>query len=228
MESLFTQHAPKRGRLVLMLVGSLVIHGGWVGIGALFVQPPPKVDVDWLPPGDGDPNPPARPPEIIPPVEMNPEPTAKPDVIEPEFLAPLAPADVPDFVEPSKPSPHQQRTAVKPAVARTNSAVRSNFSAPSVPGSGTIGVPSGNTAAGTSAVPWVMPHPPYPAFLRNSPSVSVTVRITTDAAGQVSNVAVARSTGNAALDAYTVSRVRGTWHGPANSSRVTEFTYQLR
>ena len=229
MESLFTQHVPRRGRLVLMLAGSLVIHGGLVGIGALFVQPQPdKVIVDWTPPGDGDLDGPSLPPEVTPPTKTNSEPTATPDVVEPEVLVSPAPADVPDFSEPSTPTPRQQRTAVKPAVARTNSAARSNPSAPVAPGSGIAGVPVGNPAAGVSAVPWVMPHPPYPAFLRNSPAVSITVRITTDAAGQVSNVVVARSTGNAALDAYTVSRVRGSWHGPANSSRNTEFVYQLR
>ena len=90
-----------------------------------------------------------------------------------------------------------------------------------------VGVPNGNPVAGSSTVPWVMPHPPYPAFLRNLPSVSVTVRITTDSSGQISNVVIARSTGNAALDTYTVSRVRGSWHGPANASHTTEFIYQL-
>ena len=229
MESLFARHVPKRGRIAVMLVGSLVIHGGLVGIGALFRQPQPdKVDVSWVPPGDGDPTAPSLPPEIAPPVDANPEPTATPNVIEPDVYAPPVPADVQNFAEPPDPTPRQRHATTKPTAAvRANNAIRST-STSAVPGSGTASVPGGNLASGTTAAPWVMPHPPYPASLHSASAVSVTVRITTDAAGRIADVVVARSTGNAALDMYTISRVRGTWHGPANASRTTEFVYQLR
>ena len=230
MEFLFARHTPKRGHVALMLVGSLVFHGGLVGVAALFMQPPPdKVFVEWTPPGDGDPTSPGLPPEVVLPTDTTPEPTTTPDVLAPEIPAPPVPMDEPDFADAAAPTPRQQRTAVKPVTtARMSSVVRSASSASTAPGNGITGTPSSNPAAGVSAIPWVMPHPPYPAFLRGLSAVSVTVRITTDAAGRISDVAIARSTGNAALDAYTVGRVRGTWRGPANASRTTEFVYQLR
>ncbi len=229
MESLFARHAPKRGRVAGMLVGSLVFHGGLVGIGALFTQPQPdKVDVSWVPPGDGDPTAPSLPPEIAPPVDANPETTATPDVLAPEVFVPPTPADVQDFAQPPDPTARQRHPTAKPTTAVRTSSTKRSASLPAAPGSGMAGVPNGNPATGVAAAPWFMPHPPYPASLRSASAASVTVRITTDAAGRIADVFVARSTGNAALDAYTISRVRGTWHGPANASRTTEFVYQLR
>ena len=53
------------------------------------------------------------------------------------------------------------------------------------------------------------------------------MQITTDAFGNVSDVAIVRSAGNAVLDAATRSYVRANWKGPANASRTTEFVYQI-
>ena len=207
-----------------MLVGSLVVHGGLIGIGALFVQPPPShVDLDFDPEPEG-----AYPTPISvtePPPESaadltsiaTPDPAVKSDATPPS----VNPEET--FAEPSPPTSHRQ-TAAQIVVPVRASSVRPTSVTTGV---GPVSVPGSNPGVGAAA--WVMPHPPYPVTFHNS-SVrgTTTVRITTDAMGAVSNVVVVQSAGNLALDAHTVRYVRENWHGPANASRTTQFVYQVR
>lgn len=228
MESLFARQAPKRQGVLLMVAGSLVFHGGLVGIGALFVPAPSKepVVVDWIPMDEGG-NP--TPVSVVEPpqqIEVNTEPTATPDVAEPTADTPPL-VDDPVFAEPFTPAPHQR------VVVRTAAAPRNSMSRPfsQVPG---VVVSTASNAPGMglgSSIPsaWTMPHPPYPSRLHGAPATGVTtVRITTDAAGRITDVVIVQSAGNPVLDAHTVSYVRANWRGPANASRTTQFVYQLR
>lgn len=228
MESLFARHVPKRGRVALMLAGSLVLHGGLVGIGALFVQPPPPSVEEWFPiPTDEGPTPiSVQEPAARPDIETGP--TATPENVDATPFTPPPVDVIPPFAEPATPPPARQKVAVKPMTAtRTATARTASASATALPGSG---LPGGtNGSPGVRAMPWVMPHPPFPAFARQSITPGMTrLRITTDAAGRVTNVVVEQSTGKSALDAYTVSYVRENWRGPANAARTTEFVYQIR
>lgn len=228
MESLFARYTPKRGRVFLMLAGSLLAHGGLVGIGALLTPPVlPDVVVDWpVQEAEGP-----APMKVIDPVEQLPSvdvgPTATPEVVPTVVSTPPPMLDEPVFAEPSSPTP-RLKTVVRPRTTAQTLATYASSSAPSTPGSGMPSSMSNNSPAGTSA--WVMPHPPYPAAVHRLMATSglTTVRITTDATGRVSNIVIVRSAGNPSLDAHTVNYVRENWHGPANASRTTEFLYQLR
>ena len=223
MESLFTRPAPKRGRVALMLAGSLVFHGGLVGIGALVVQLPPKPEMQWFPVPEDGPGPIFVPePSVQPEVESGP--TATPDVIAPAIATPPSAFDDPVFAEPSSPTP-QRKVAVKP----TNASRTVNTQPTSVTAAPGSGLSTGTKVGPTSgAVSWSMPHPPYPANRLLAGKGTTKVQITTDASGRISNVVVIQSTGNPVLDAHTVRYVRENWRGPANASRTTEFVYQLR
>ena len=229
MESLFARQRPKKGWVFLMLGGSLLVHGGLVGIGALMVQPePPIIYVDWqVPEDDGSPPPPVKVTDPVEQPTMVDGPTATPDVID---LSVPTPPSVPDdttFAEPASPTP-RLKIAVKPVAPTRANTVHTPSSASGMLGNGALGSTGASRSAGVAT--WVMPHPPYPAAIRRLVSAGglTTVRITTDATGRVSSVVIVRSTGNPMLDAHTVSYVRENWRGPANASRTTEFLYQLR
>ena len=79
-----------------------------------------------------------------------------------------------------------------------------------------------------STLGWKTPRPPYPrSQLLSRVQGTTTVHFTTDASGNVASATIVKSTGNAALDASTLSFVRANWRGPANASRTTEFSYQI-
>ena len=216
--------------VVLMMAGSLLLHGGLVGIASLWTPPPPEshsVPMDIF---DG----PADTPGPINTVNVaqpnppeTPTVTATPEVID---TVPTPPPvnENPDFAEPSEqtPSPHRQTV-----VRQTNSSNRptsTQTTARTSTGPSGVGTPGNGTNVSGASV-WVTPHPPYPRLRGISPGVGqTTVQVTTDASGRVSNVVIVKSTGNPVLDSHTLSYVRGNWHGPANASKTTEFVYQVR
>lgn len=224
MQSLFARPTPTRGRIALMLAGSLIFHGGLVGIGALIVPPAPKPEVPWFPDPqyDGPEVIPVPEPSVQPEVESGP--TATPEAIEPTVATPPSAPDDPVFAEPSSPTP-QQKVATKPNVAvRTRNVSTTPIT--TAPGNGPSTGAKVGSASGTMS--WSMPHPPYPANRLFAGKGTTKVQITTDAGGRIANVVIIQSTGNPVLDAHTVRYVRENWRGPANASRTTEFVYQLR
>ncbi len=230
MQSLFVRPAPKKGRVLVMLGASLLLHGGLVGIGALWTPPDPPphtVPIDW-----GDFPGPAGPPPVPVPSPTNDPIDSTPTPSTPEPTVPTPPVvDDKEFSEPVQTPPPRKlsvsRPPVKPRSVRTLAAAGSN---PSQPNGGVTGVQS-SAVAGPSAngKAWFTPHPPYPARgLNLHVTGATTVRITTDATGQVSNVVIVRSAGNPVLDTQTENYVRTNWHGPPNATRTTEFVYEIR
>ena len=231
MESLFVRHQPRKGRVCLMLGASLLLHSGVVGIGALWTQPEPElhslppVEVDFPAPGPT----PLGPVEVASPTPNEaPVPTSTLDLDVKVEPTPPEPTGTPDFAQlpeqtplPRKQSPSKLVSTVRPLSVQTNS-----HSSPGQPNSNASGDPNGGSTKMAGA--WVTPHPPYPRASLAKPTGATTVRITTDAMGQVSNVVILKSAGSPVLDHQTESYVRLNWHGPANSSRTTEFVYQLR
>ena len=230
MESLFVRPGPKKCRVCITLGASLLLHGGIIGIAGMWSQPEPaehSVVLDWDISSIGG-------NAIPPPMQVNePAPaTPVPPVIDTSEQTPPTAEKDPLFYEPSQtPEPRRQ------IVSRPMTTLRANHSPTTVksglaptrntPSSVVGGLPSFGTGANSDA--WVMPHPPYPRslLLTRTPGAT-TIHITTDATGQISNVMVKKSTGNPTLDNYTETYVREHWHGPANTSRTTEFVYQLR
>ena len=188
------------------------------------MQPtPPKVDVDFVPAPES-----AEPTSIFVPepttqTAVDSEPTATPEAVDTSASTPPPVTQEDNFAQPLSPTPRRQFFA-KPTTAVRTSPNRPTALA--VPGSGLAGILNGNPSAGMA---WVTPHPSYPATLRSvSARGATTVRITTDASGRVLDVVIVQSAGNPARDAHTMSYVRENWRGPANSSRTTQFVYQLR
>ena len=108
MQSLFVRPAPRKGRVCLMLGASLLVHGGLVGIGALWTQPdpPPRtVPIDW-----GDFGGPVGPPPLAVPSPANDPVDSTPTPSTPDVTVPTAPVveSKDDFYEPS-PTPPPRR-----------------------------------------------------------------------------------------------------------------------
>ncbi len=205
--SLFRRRPIRRGWLVLMLMGSLLVHGALVGLGHYFWQPIsqpleiPTTDVD-LAPQLGDPD--VR--ELVVPMD-----------------APTPPPDMP--TPPPKPKTEVKKYAFTPAPAN---AKRGPVAVAGVVG----GNPNGTKATGVpggAKVGWFIPKPPYPAQARAAHiQGDTTVSITTDGSGRVASVEVTKSAGNAILDFNTKSYVRDNWKGPPNSTKSTTFSYVMQ
>ncbi len=76
---------------------------------------------------------------------------------------------------------------------------------------------------------WRTPVPPYPVQARMSHvQGTTTVRITTDASGNVSICVIVKSAGSSILDSSTQGYVIHNWKGPPNSSHDTTFDYRLQ
>ena len=240
-ESLFMRRPPRRGRFILMLVGSLLVHASFYVIGAIFQrdtswdvkEPPVELDLadklgdpdvrelvvaDTPPPEDQ----PTPPPEDTPMPDETPPPTEDPDMADPEQTPP-----------PETPKPSAKP---RPSVAKTGTPAPANAKRGPVAVEGVVGGnPNGTKATGTpgglkvSSVGWKTPHPPYPAQARMSHVTgTTTVRITTDGSGSVSSVVIVKSAGSALLDSSTQGYVRNNWKGPPNSSHDTTFEYRLQ
>ena len=75
---------------------------------------------------------------------------------------------------------------------------------------------------------WRTPKPPYPnSALASHIQGSGSVRISTDASGNVTNVVVTGPI-SPVLDANTRSFARGNWKGPPNATRTVAVIYQIR
>ncbi len=227
MESLFARSAPKRSRVCFTLGASLLLHGGLVGVAEMWTPPQPQehsVVMSW----DEYRDPGVAPLPANALVDNSEASTPPPPTVDVSTPSPVEPQTDPDFSEPVQTPVSRRPVASKPvAVTRSNhrTATQGTGSGPAVASAtnGTDGVSASVTKA------WFMPHPPYPqSMVGHSSSGATTVRIATDASGQVSSVIVTQSADNALLDSYTESYVRTHWRGPANASRVTQFVYRTR
>jgi periplasmic protein TonB len=163
---------------------------------SITVFVPPAVETSEAKPAETPP-PPPEPDFTLPPPE--------------ESLA------VPDFKSPTPPpKPPPRPVPPKPAVAATPRAV------PAVPSAPQQIVPPVNSAPSPSPAPsvvpgwnvqlaaWLASHKRYPPDARNrGEEGEVTIRFTVDGAGSVREVAVAKGSGHATLDAAAVAMLQG-------------------
>ena len=237
-ESLFMRRPPRRGRFVLVLIGSLAFHYSFVLIGYIFARdnswdvnvPPVELDLadklgdpdvrelivaDTPPPEDQ----PTPPPEDTPPPDDTPPPTDDPDMADPEQTPP------PDTPKPKTAPPKPKTGTPAPANAKHGPVAQEGVVGGNPAGTKTTGTPGGLKVG----VGWRTPHPPYPAQARMSHVTGVTrVRFTTDASGSVSSVVIVKSAGSAILDSSTQGYVKMNWKGPPNSTKEQEFEYRLQ
>ena len=83
----------------------------------------------------------------------------------------------------------------------------------------------GSPSAGSN---WKISKPPYPYAMRAARAQgSGTLRVATNASGQVTEANVTQSSGSSTLDENTSHYARSFWSGPPNSTRLVPFTYQL-
>ncbi len=226
---------PRRGRFVLMFIGSLLVHSAVIGVGAIFTrdvswdvkEPPVELDLadklgdpdvrelvvaDTPPPEDQ----PTPPPEDTPPPDDTPPPTEDPDMADPEQTPP------PETPKP-KTAPPKRSSTPAPANAKHGPVAVEGVVGGNPNGTKATGTPGG---AKISTVGWKTPHPPYPMQARMSHITgSTSVKFTTDASGSVSSVVIVKSAGSAILDNSTQSFVKMNWKGPPNSTHQTEFVY---
>lgn len=237
-DSLFMRRPPRRGRFVLMFLGSLLVHSAVVGLGAIFTrdvswdvkEPPVELDLadklgdpdvrelvvaDTPPPEDQ----PTPPPEDTPPPDDTPPPTEDPDMADPEQTPP------PDTPKPKTAPPKPKTGTPAPANAKHGPVAQEGVVGGNPTGTKTTGTPGGLKVGGS----WRTPHPPYPAQARMSHVTGTTVvRYTTDASGSISSVAIVKSAGSAILDSNTQSYVKMNWKGPPNATNTTTFEYRLQ
>ena len=233
--SLFKNRPVRRGRIALMVLGSLAIHGALIGVGYAMWQPishveeVPTTDVDLAPQlGDPEvrelvvpmdaptppPDMPTPPPDQTPPPDDTPPPTEEPDM---------------DMDKPTPPP--KPKTAVKyaatpaPAGAKRGPVAQAGVVGGNPNGTKATGIPGGRNVG----VGWSTPKPPYPAAARASHITGITtVSYTTDGSGSVSSVTISKSAGNAILDHFTQVYVKDNFKGPPNSSHTFTFEYRLQ
>ena len=236
-DSLFTPRPARRGRVTLTLVGSLLFHGGLVGVAALWPQSvSSKTDVPTIEildpgmeetPGEKvpmmqvvEPSTPTLEDQVTPPVEVNP-------VVE---TVPT-PSEEVDMATPEMTPPRKQSTnklTARAASTAVPAGVRHGAENISGQPDGVPGV-SPVSGAKVAAAGWVTPRPAYPRVATLArPTGTTRVRCTTNALGEVVSVTVVASAGSSVLDNYTTSFVRTHWKGPPNASREVEFLYQLK
>ena len=237
-ESLFMRRPPRRGRFVLVLIGSLAFHSCFVLIGQIFSrdnswdvkEPPVELDLadklgepdvrelivaDTPPPEDQ----PTPPPEDTPPPDDTPPPTDDPDMADPEQTPP------PDTPKPKTAPPKPKTGTPAPANAKHGPVAQEGVVGGNPTGTKTTGKPGGLKV---SNVGWRNPTPPYPAQARMAHlQGSSSVHFTTDASGSVSSVVIVKSAGSAILDSNTQNYVKMNWKGPPNASKTVEFVYQM-
>ena len=233
---------PKSGRLVLLFVLSIGAHVGlamfaiWAGRNLRFEPKPEEMldlgmdvtlgeEVQELIVAQTPPAPPEPPPPEPPPPPPEPEP-------EPEPPAP-EPMEKPDFVEPApppkaEPAPRPKvvaKPAPAPPGAKTGPTPRPGVVGGNVTQGKLTGTPGGLKVGNQG---WRTPRPPYPASaLASRIQGSGSVRISTDASGNVTGVVVTAPI-NPVLDANTRSFARGNWKGPPNATRTVPVIYQIR
>ena len=232
--SLFRSLPVRSGRMTIIFTASVFAHTCLVGVGAVLWQstePPPKIVVRTTTVTIEDP--PLGKPEIPPGGPVEPAPPVS-TVTPPPEVEPPVEAVMPPSIEPMEMTEPTIPPKPRPAIARTarantlTSAVRASAAAPGAVSNGLPGAGVPNGVSSGSLLGWKTPRPPYPrSQLMSRVQGSTTVHFTTDASGNVTSASIVKSTGNAALDASTLSYVRANWRGPANASRTTEFVYQI-
>lgn len=241
-DSLFANRPLRRGRLAVMVVGSLLVHGTLVGIAALMPSrnsydiPVPVTELgldDKLgeevqqlivkdepsPPPDVTPEPTPPPPDPTPP-EETPPPTEDPDM------------DMPDPPKPTPaltPKPKASRPVATPAPAN---AKRGPVAQPgqvdgNVTKSDKLSGNVGGARVGSGG--WKTPRPNYPYQARAARvQGSGSVRVSTDGSGRVISASIVASVGNGILDANTIAFAKSNWHGPPNTTTTVPITYKLQ
>ena len=212
--------------MTMLVAGAVLIHTAIAGLGALWQRPVVAAQNESETPieiVDSSARPDADNIRYITVTNTAPALTPESPMPVPEDAAvnePAPPMAVPNFSEPADgASPPKPRHAANPPMGSGPTHTAADLSAG--PG-GTRG-----TASGVRS--WKTPKPPYPAALQSAGfQGATTVRITTDASGNIATVEIVKSAGNALLDRNTQSYVREFWKGPPNATRTTEFVYQLR
>ena len=234
-ESLFMRRPPRRGRFVLMFIGSILVHSAVVGVGAIFTrdvswdvkEPPVELDLadklgdpdvrelvvaDTPPPEDQ----PTPPPEDTPPPDDTPPPTEDPDMADPEQTPP------PETPKP-KTAPPKPRTAPAPPNAKHGPVAVEGVVGGNPNGTKATGTPGGPKVGGGT---WVLPNPRYPAqALASHIRGDTTVRVTTNASGAISSCVVVKSAGSAILDNNSQQYAQMNGKGPPNSTYTRTFSY---
>ncbi len=203
---------PKRW-IAIMLVLSLLIHAGFLGVAAIWrtrIKPPPKEEeppeliADFDAPEE-DPN---NTPEPTP--EDTPEPT-------PEEMPDSTP-EMADVIETPTPTPPPKPPAAKPKLTPVPPGTKRG----PVP---QAGAPGGTAAPGTGF--WSTPKPTYPYQARKLRlQGSGGVRVTTDASGRVVSATMSQSI-HPILDQVAISYARSAWKGPPNTTKVVPITFVL-
>ena len=228
--SLFRDRPARKTRMTMMVAGAVLVHCGIIGVGAMWPQRVTEQEddstvVDVVGPGL---EPVTDSVQYVTVDNSAPTPSQESSTPTPEVPAqsdPLPPEVVPEMSEPSDVTPPPRPRRASP---HTTSLPRTTSGMP-----GAAGVNPGATATGpggsqAGALGWKMPKPSYPVALRATGfQGTTTVRIATDAAGNVATVEIVRSAGNILVDRHTQEYVRAFWKGPPNATRTTEFVYQL-
>ena len=207
------------------VLGSVALHGSIIGVATLWPMHPAR-PAPSLPPLTGEAIPEIlQLPESVPPASEPPAVAADPPM---DAASDTPPEDDPALMELTPP-----RVPPKAPVGKTRSVHAPATTHGERPQAGNPGIANGahDTGARSSgaAGQWKTPPPPYPYAMRASRvQGGGVVRITTDGSGRVVSASLVQSTGNALLDAGTVSYARMAWSGPANASTNVPITYELR
>lgn len=234
-DSLFAHRPLRRGRFAVMLAGSLLFHCALVGVAAIWparrsYQLPDPVteiglddklgeEVQKLVVAEDAPTPPPEStPEPTPPPEEaeTPPPTEDPDMTEPEATPTPAP----------KPKAPRAAATPPPANAKRGRDAQPGQVDGNVDHSSKL---TGTPGGAKIGLGWKTPRPQYPYQARASRvQGSGTVRISTNAAGNVISATIAQSVGSGVLDSNTIAFAKSNWHGPPNSTTTVQFTYKLQ
>ncbi len=221
-----------------MVVGALLVHGTIVGGAALwptqnsYVIPDLVVEMD-LADKLGDPEvkelivadvPTPPPDQPTPPPEDTPAPEDTPPPMEDQEID--VQATPPPPKKEVKPAPIKKPTGTPaPANAKRGPVAQEGVVGGNPAGTKTTGTPGGLKVGPAG---WKTPKPPYPYQARAAHVTGITgVRITTDASGNISSVAITKSSGSGILDSNATSYIRANWKGPPNASFSKEVEYRL-
>ena len=209
--SLYFTPQPPRRRMVLMLLFSMAIHGGAIGVMALVRRAPamPDSPIEGAETGI----------ELIDDAsepELNAESFSDPT---PEFESQITNNFADEMLGPTPaPAPAVIRASIKSPkpvpVLRVGSTARHPGNRPAV---ASIGAPGA----------WSTPKPSYPYQARRMRvQGSGAVRVTTDASGRVVRAEMAPGI-DPWLDLATMSYARVAWMGPPNATKTIPITFAL-
>lgn len=233
---------PKRGRLALLFVLSIVAHAGlamfaiWAGSHLGHVAKPVEEeettmdvqlgeDVQELIVAATPPAPPEPPPPEPPPPEPEPEPEPPPPdppMPEPEFVEPTpppkaTPAPKPKVVARAAPAPPA------PPGAKVGPTPRAGVVGGNVAQGKLVGTPGGQKIGPKS---WRTPRGQYPPIaLQRRIQGTVSVRISTDTSGRVTSASA--SGGDPILQSAARAMALSIWSGPPNSTTVRPVIYKI-